>query len=280
MAVEELDLLQGSVFEKVILFHKRVFYLSLIMRSKIFLFFLLIGWQIGLAQSDSTKQKKQLGFYSHAGVIHGDFDKLNSTLSNLGYPTLLNVYGGVTFGISKQGYKNNSYSHLTISFLQSAPDLLDVGATKDVRLRNWEVQFGGNFDLIKHPKWLIYPFFAEGIGYSELTLYDNIVRQTFASSVSSLASPDSKTWSTTYLFFNGGMGIERRLRVWAYDFYLGTSGGYRLNLFSRYTADYPTNDNAPIRLSGFEWNIRIRFEIWDLKRLNRMDERWGQKNRK
>lgn len=255
-------------------------FLSFNMRSKIFIFFLLIAWQIGLAQGDSTKWKKQIGFYSHAGVVHGDFAKLNSTLSSLGYPTLQNFYGGGTFGFTRHGSKNNSYFHLAVSFLQSDPGFLDQSATKDVRLRNWELQLGGNFDLVKHPKWLIYPFLTEGFGYSELTLYDNIVRQSFASSVATLASPDSKTWSTWYLFLNGGMGIERKFRVWVYDFYVGASGGYRFNFTSSYKADYPTNDNAPIGLSGFEWNIRIRFEIWDVKRLNRMDERWGQKNRK
>ncbi|NOS56674.1 MAG: hypothetical protein HOP37_10525 [Cyclobacteriaceae bacterium] len=243
------------------------------MNARILFFLLLCAGQIGLAQSDSTKQKKQLGFYSHAGVIHGDFAKLNSTLSNLGYPALRDFYGGVTYGITKQGIKNNSYGHLALSFMQSTPGVLDVARTKDVRLRNWELQLGGNFDLVKHPKWLIYPFLTEGFGYSELTLYDNIVRQSFASSVATLASPDSKTWSTWYLFLNGGMGIERKFRVWVYDFYVGASGGYRLNLLSRYKTDYPTNDNAPLGLSGFEWNIRIRFEIWDTKRLERMGKR-------
>jgi hypothetical protein len=255
-------------------------FLHLVMNAKVFFFFLLIAGHIGLAQGDSTKQKKQMGFYSHAGFIHGDFEKLNSTLANLGYPTLRNFYGGVTYGVTKQSNKNNSYTHLAVSFLQSNPGILDQSATKDVRLRNWELQLGGNFDLVKHPKWLIYPFLTEGFGYSELTLYDNIVRQSFAGSAATLAGPDSKTWSTWYLFLNAGVGIERKLRIWVYDFYVGASGGYRLNLLSRYKTDYPTNDNAPIGLSGFEWNIRIRFEIWDVKRLNRMDERWGQKNRK
>jgi hypothetical protein len=79
------------------------------------------------------------------------------------------------------------------------------------------------------------------------------------------------------------MGIERKFRVWVYDFYVGVSGGYRLSTSNFFSGNYPPfyqSDRAPIKMSGFEWNFRLRFEIWDLKRLNRMDERWGQKNRK
>jgi hypothetical protein len=104
-------------------------------------------------------------------------------------------------------------------------------------------------------------------------LYDNIVQQSFVASATNLIGPTSKTWSSWYLFLNGGMGIERRFRIWAYYFYLGTSGGYRLSLLSRFRADYPTNNNAPISLSGFEWNVKMRLELWGNKMAGRLERR-------
>jgi hypothetical protein len=170
-----------------------------------------------------------------------------------------------SYGITKQKAKNNSYLTIKFSYLQSTPSgPYDNSRTKDVRLRNWELQLCGNFDLVKHPKWLIYPYLGEGIGYGQLTLYDNVTQQSFASSAANLTSPISKTWSSFYIYLNAGMGIERKFRVRSYDFYIGLSGGYRLN-YSRFTEDnYPTyyNNSAPVRLSGLEWNFKIRFELW------------------
>jgi hypothetical protein len=284
MAVEELDLLQGSVFEKVILFHKRVFYLPLLMRSKIFLFFFLVAWQIGLAQNDSTKRKHIIGFYSQANTVYGDLAKINDVIMPLGYPELRDSYAGVSIGYSLRRSTRKSYINVGFSYLTSTRSgQTDLAATKDGALKNWEVHVRANYDLIKHPKWLIYPYLGEGLGYGEFTLYDNITRQSFATSVANFSGPTTKTWSSIYVYINTGMGIERKFRVWVYDFYVGVSGGYRLSTSNFFSGNYPPfyqSDRAPIKMSGFEWNFRLRFEIWDLKRLNRMDERWGQKNRK
>jgi hypothetical protein len=237
------------------------------MRWKIYLIFAFVILSIdSFAQSDSSKRKIRIGYYTDASAIYGDFSELNAVLSPLGYPELRNFYGGVSIGVTGRALNKNSYSFIKFNSFQSAPsDPHDNSRTKDVRLRNWELQIGGNFDLVKYPKWLIYPFFGEGIGYGQLTLYDSVVRQSFASSAANLTNPITKTWSSFYLFFNAGMGLERKLRIGMYDFYIGFSGGYRLS-FSRFTENnYPTyyaTNSAPIRLSGLEWNFKIRVELW------------------
>jgi hypothetical protein len=221
------------------------------------------------SQTDSIKEKRKIGFYSHVGATYGNFSELNSTLSPIGYPELRNFYGGPTYGITLSNKPNNSYSFIAVSILSSNPaSPFVVGTQKYSRLRSWEIQVGRVFDLVKSPKWLVYPFFGEGIGYGEFTLYDNISQQSFVASASNLSVPNRKTWTSFYLQFNAGAGIERRLRIGAHDFYLGASGGYRLS-FSRFTEDHPLSSTAPIQLSGFEWNIKLRFELWRLPNLKR-----------
>ncbi len=253
-----------------------LFQLSLTMRLKIYLIFTLTLLTLSaFPQSDTTKQKRKIGFYSDVSGIRGNFSELNSTLSQLGYPELQNYYIGPSYGITLRDRNKNSYSFIKFSFLLSlSAGPFDNSRTKDARLRNWELSIGRNFDLVKHPKWLIYPFFGEGIGYGELTVYGNLLQQSFSNSASNLTSPISKTWSSFYIYFNAGVGIERRLRIGGSDFYIGLSGGYRLT-YSRFTENnYPTyysNNSAPVHLSGLEWNFRIRFERWrpPLPRRNR-----------
>lgn len=219
------------------------------------------------SQTDSVKSKRKIGFYSHVGVTYGNFSELNASLSLIGYPEIRNSYSGPTYGITLSDKRNNSYSFVAVSILSSNPASPFVAGTpKYVRLRSWEIQVGRVFDLIKSPKWLVYPYFGEGIGYGELTLYDKISQQSFLASASNLTVPDRKTWMSFYIQVNAGVGIERRLRIGAYDFYLGASGGYRL-AYSRFTEDYPLSSTAPIKLSGFEWNIKLRFELWRLPNL-------------
>ena len=104
------------------------------------------------------------------------------------------------------------------------------------------------------------------IGYSTFTLYDNLVRQSFAASAASLSNPTSKTWATAYLSFNAGVGFERKFRIWMYDFSAGLSGGYRATLSTFIESNNFNLAPAPVSLSGFEFNFKIRVEFRTLRK--------------
>lgn len=231
------------------------------MNGKLSVFLLILFFDFASAQSDSSAHKRRIGFYSHVSVTNGNFSEVNEVFSLAGYPELRNSYGGPTFGISLSNKRNNSYSFVAVSILASNPtSSFVVGASKYSKFRSWEIQVGRTFDLIKSPKWLIYPFLGEGFGYGELTLYDNLGQQSFANSVANLNTPTRKTWSSFYIQWNGGVGIERRVRVGANYFFFGATTGYRLVL-SRFTEDSPVGITAPLTISGLEWQIKTRFEI-------------------
>ncbi|MFM7485851.1 MAG: hypothetical protein ACKO13_02910 [Cytophagales bacterium] len=216
---------------------------------------------------DSVRNKRKWGYYSHVGAVINNFAPINDALSGLGYPNLKDGFSNISYGLTMRDASKQSYASFSLSYNRSlfTPE---NSLTKDVRFRSWEFQITGHFDLVKHSTWMVYPFFTEAIGYGQLILFDNIsLNPSFTSSAANLAYPNSKTWSSWYFFIAGGLGAERRLRFWIYDFYVGASGGYRLSA-SRFTEDYATNA-APVRLSGFEWNIKIRFEIWRQIKLNR-----------
>lgn len=211
-------------------------------------------------QTDTLGVKtKKFGFYATASVVYPNFSELNSTLSQIGYPELREFYGGPAYGVTfNRNKRNDSYSHAAFSFLASGPGSpFLVSTPRYARLRGWEIQIGRVFDLVKSPNWLVYPYIIEGLGYGELTLFDNIVQQSFAASAANLSVPNRKTWSSLYAYLGGGGGFEKKFRIGKFLFYMGATGGYRLN-YSRFTEGYPLNSQAPIRLSGFEWNLRMR----------------------
>ena len=204
------------------------------------------------------------GFYAGNTLVYGDFARLNNTITLLGYPSLRAEYAGASFGITKRPLTKKSYSVVKFTYLTSVLDAIDPTIKKYSQLSLYELYLGRNFDLLNHPRWMLYPFFGEGIGYSTFTLYDNISKQSFAASASNLSNPTSKTWSSGYLYFNCGLGVERKFKVGMYDFSVGLSGGYRLAL-SRFSENNPSySEAAPIGLSGVEWNLKIRFEIWKM----------------
>ena len=127
-----------------------------------------------------------------------------------------------------------------------------------------EFQNGNYFDLVSNPKWLVYPYVGFGFGWVYLTLYDNVNAQTsFASSISNLSNPTSKTWTDFYVYANAGIGFERKFRILVYDFYAGLSGGYRLSTNANFRESYQNYSDAPsVRLSGLEWNFILRFELF------------------
>lgn len=235
------------------------------MKRKLVLFlclFTIAGFLF--SQNDTIRNKRKIGFYTHVSSVQGNFSDLNSALVQGGYPELRDFYTGPTVGISLANKRNNSYSFVGISLLSSYPaSSFATTTTKYAKLRGWEIQVGRTFDLVKNPKWAIYPYLAEGFGYGELTLYDNLVQQSFGNSIANLSNPASKTWSSFYLQFNGGLGIERRLRLGAYHFFVGATVGYRLTL-SRFNDGYPYpyRTTVPLQLSGLETQIKIRFELW------------------
>ncbi len=239
------------------------------MQCKTILFFSLFVFSFAaFGQSDSVTRKKIVkGFYAGNTLLYTNYSKLNSVIGTLGYPIYNLSFAGVSYGITRRQLDRKSYLVTKVSYLFSSPLADNQFLTKNSKISMFEVSLMGNYDLINHPQWMLYPFFGEGIGYSTFTLYDNLVKQSFVASAANLSSPTSKTWSSAYLYFNAGLGVERKFKVWIYDFSVGLSSGYRLTL-SKFSENNPSySEDAPIGLSGVEWNFRIRFEIWRLPRI-------------
>ncbi len=235
--------------------------------------FLLIMIACGFAfssscgQTDSTnlpRTRLKLGFYANAIAVQGDFSSLNSAISAQGYPVIQDTYSGGTFGYSIRNPKKSSYSTIGFSFMATNPSPLYDNRIKDARVRMMEFYNGNCFDLVSHPKWLVYPYFGFGFGWTYLTLYDNLNTQTsFAASISNLSNPTSKYFSDFYVFANVGSGFERKFRIGVYDFYAGLTGGYRLSTNANFHEYYQSySDAPPVRLSGLEWKFVLRFEIF------------------
>jgi hypothetical protein len=222
-----------------------------------------LSGKISAQKNDSTKNKVVHGFYSGETYVNGDLTKLNDVITPLGYPSLQNNYHGWSFGITRRESGKKSYSTTNFSYLESNPSVLfDATRLKDARLRIYELYAGRTFDLTNHPRWLVYPYFGIGVAYGRLILFSDLNQQSFTGSVFNLSSPTTKTWSSLYLIYDAGFGVERKFRIWVYDFSAGVSGGYRLTT-SHFTDEYGSNSNAvPIHLRGITWSFKLRVEIF------------------
>jgi hypothetical protein len=219
------------------------------------------------SQTDSLqlRRRTKIGFYSDVSGIFGNFSNLNNAIAPQGYPAVRNMYSGVSYGYSIRKTDKRSYTSFSFSFLYTNPSpLYDNSRTNDVRLRMFEFKETYYYNLVKEEHWLAYPYLGLGFGLSNLTLYSNLNQQSsFATSISNLSNPTSKTWTGPYLYLHIGVGVERRLRISIYDFYLGLGGGYRLSTNTKFYEPYQNYSDSPtVHMSGLEWNFRIRFEIW------------------
>lgn len=220
------------------------------------------------AQTDSTKARPsrlKMGFYENVSSIYGDFSNLNNGIAPQGYPPVHDVYSGISFGFTFRNPKRSSYSSFSFSFLYNNPSpLYDNTRIKDTRVRLLDYHIGNYFNVSPHPKWLVYPYVGWGFGAATLSLYDNINTQTsFAASIANLNLPNNKSWTAHYVYLNAGVGFERKFRLGSLDFYAGLGGGYRLSTNAKFREAYQNYSDSPsVRLSGLEWNFRLRLEIW------------------
>jgi hypothetical protein len=210
-----------------------------------------------------SRGKSVIGYYSEAAGVTSSFSELNSIITNLGYPALTNDYGEASFGFSKRNSHRTSYMSTKISFIVSESSRRGNTDPKDVKLRGWSVLWTVNPNIVRHPKWLVYPYFGIGVGFSSLTLFDNLNYQSFAASAANINTPVTKTWSSFSIKYELGVGFERKIRFWAFDFYTGFSGGYSFRDAAYFTDSYGSHKNkAPIGLDGWTLSWRLRFEIW------------------
>lgn len=257
------------------------------MTKKVGVFFILLicSTYLSFGQADSLdfprKRKYVIGYYSDVTLVAADFSSLNNALTAQGYPALRNNYSYVSFGLSFRDKKKSAYSSIRFSFLQNRPQVFDNTRTKDVAYTGGEFSIMAQPDLIKNPNWLGYPYFGFGLGMGRLTLYDSINRPpSFTASIASLNNPIQKTWTEAFGYITVGVGVERKIKVWVYDFYVGLSGGFRLAVQSNlHEAFQIYRDSPSAKMSGLEMSLRLRFELNRLpkKSITRRDKLSGLK---
>lgn len=233
---------------------------------------LFVSHASGLAQGDSTRRGK-LGFYVENNFRYPDFSNLNQALTQQGFPAIQNIPLGVSFGYTVRPiFSKDSYSAIKFSFSGNS---IPRNLGKDANIRFLEISFGNYLDLVASRKWLVYPYWGLGVNFATLSLVDNTNSQpSFSTSIANLQTVSSKSFFASSVFLNAGAGFERRLRISFYDFYVGLSGGYRLSTDGRFREPYQSYQDSPsVQLSSFEWNFRVRFEIWNMARLRKLDEK-------
>ncbi|MBY0434494.1 MAG: hypothetical protein K2U26_10325 [Cyclobacteriaceae bacterium] len=238
-----------------------------------------------LGQVDSATHKvdsvrrARIGFYADNVFLNPDFGALNNVLVQQGFAGIKERLIGASFGYSFRPVSSkDSYTTLKVSFVTTG-NMASNASSKVAGIQLFEFSSATHYDLITSPKWLVYPYGGFGFQFGTLSLVDNTFTQnSFASSISNLNSTNSKSLYSLSVFANLGGGVERRLRIGYYDFYVGLSGGYRVSTNSRFRELYQNYTDAPVvRLSGFEWNFRIRFEIWNTARFQKSNRKTFQK---
>ncbi len=211
--------------------------------------------QNGLSQIDSLPKGK-IGITIEANFRNYNFNKLNSELSSAGFNELLE-FEGYSLGISGRDLDKNSYATAKIAWIQSSR----TDSTRKAYLDILELSSEMHWVLSKSKKWFLYPYLGLGSGYSYLSLSENTENSNFTGSIQNLNTEDryvKRYFSRSPLFFlNVGAGIDRKIQISFYDFYIGLNMGYRLSTNSSFKID-----GSPLnRYNCLEINGRVRFEL-------------------
>jgi hypothetical protein len=220
------------------------------------------------AQADTTVKWKS-SFIEQAGIVQGNFNRLNEILGQQGYPILGNSYSAFSIGRALHPADKDSYfaGSLMIENVFASPGKYNSTQTKAANIFSIGIKDDWCFDLVASRKWLVYPFVSFGVLYNKLKILDGINSSASFASTLSGSSPAvvEKSFSTLVFFANVGGGVERRVRFKSgIDFYFGFATGYHLTNKIRYRQRYQTNyyDSPSVRFSGWENRIIFRFEIW------------------
>lgn len=209
----------------------------------------------GQSQTDSIPKGK-VGISLELNTRNYNFKTLNSELLRAGFNELLE-FEGYSFGISGRDVNKNSYATLKITWIQSSRSDSSRKAYLDILELSSEM----HWILSRNEKWFLYPYLGFGSGYSFLSLSENTENRNFSSSIQNLNSEDryvKRYYSRSpQLFLNVGAGLDRKIHISLYDFYIGINLGYRFSTNSTFKID-----GSPInRYNCFEINGRVRFEF-------------------
>jgi hypothetical protein len=209
----------------------------------------------GQSQTDSLIKGK-IGISLETNIRNYNFKSLNNELNIAGFNELLE-FEGYSIGISDRDLNKNSYATVKITWIQSNR----TDSSRKAYLDILELSSEMHWVLTKSQKWFLYPSVGFGTGYSFLSLSQKIENRNFTSSIQNLTSEDryvKRYFSKSpLLFLNVGAGLDRKIHILPYDFYIGLNLGYRLSTNSSFVIQ-----GSPLnRYNCFELNGRVRVEF-------------------
>ena len=216
------------------------------------------------AQPDSVQEsaKRKIGFHMEGSFVQSDFSSLNNSLMLDGLPALHETYGGGALGISIWPSDKGSYYSLKFFALTTGFSHADSRAN-GASVRFFGLQNEWHRDFVKNMKWRIGPDFGFGAGALKLLTYERFNSVgSFSANPLNVVQQEKELYSTSF-FLNGGMGVDRNIKIKNLNFYVGAGVGYRLSTSVKFHEKYqpPEFDAPSTRLSGMQYNIRLRFEI-------------------
>jgi hypothetical protein len=209
----------------------------------------------GQSQTDSLT-KGRIGICFESSIRNYNLKTLNNELSSAGFNELLE-FQGYSLGISYRDLNKNSYATVKITWIQSNR----TDSSRKAYLDILELSSEMHWILSKSQKWFLYPYLGFGYGYSFLSVSENTENRNFISSIQNLSQEDRyvKRYFSKYplLFLNVGAGLDRKIHISLYDFYIGLNVGYRLSTNSSFIIH-----GSPLnRYNCLELNGRFRFEF-------------------
>jgi hypothetical protein len=209
------------------------------------------------SQNDSLIIIRQ-GLTYQVSFRYINLSNLNNALIENGFNNFKKDNLGISLGITSRIIDEKSYmsSLLNYSKIESLNDDNSKKATIDV----FEIAIESQRIISNSPKWLFYPYFGFGCGYSRMKLTEKIINFDFNESISNLSTSEENVknyFLKNPLFYgNIGLGIDRKLKIFGDDFYIGYSLGYKFSTKS----DWGYKESPRLSFGGLEFKVKIRVE--------------------
>jgi len=212
------------------------------------------------SQNDTLLVVKN-GFTYQASIRYSDFSKLNNALIDNGFNELNKDNLFFSLGFTSRIIDDKSYASILLSYARIEPSIQNN--SKKALMDVFEIALESQRIISNNPKWLLYPYFGFGCNYSRMKLTEKVVNFDFNESVSNLSTSEEnvkKYFLRNPLFFgNIGLGIDRKLKIFGDDFYIGYSLGYKFSTKS----DWGYKESPSLSFGGLEFKIKIRVEYND-----------------
>ena len=227
-------------------------------------FTLLLLPFLALAQSSDSTTRIITGVYASPTVYGARaLTSLNQQLQTAGHAPLIEALIGMTLGTTHRFADQNSYGASHLRWLVGTDD--DLDNRRSTVMSVWELGGFGYYDLIPHPKWLVYPSLGVGFSYARLTVSNIEPAASFQSSLSTLGDAEvvQKKYSTGGIMIFGelGAGVERQFSGRTLDWYLGLGGGYRLSTQQPWMLSGVKLYDETFNTQGWTAELKIRIEM-------------------